>query len=130
MFGLIGPNGAGKSTLMKILATLLEPDTGSATLDGLDLVANKDETRRLRGYLPQEFGVYPKMSAVDYVEPLGGNEGNHEEWRTKGDCRRAAPADELVGCTEKGAGRLFGGDEAAIWNCPGAAGQSEINHRG
>ena len=64
MFGLIGPNGAGKSTLMKILATLLEPDTGSATLDGLDLVANKDETRRLLGYLPQEFGVYPKMSAV------------------------------------------------------------------
>jgi len=70
MFGLIGPNGAGKSTLMKILATLLEPDTGSATLDGLDLVANKDETRRLLGYLPQEFGVYPKMSAVDMLNHL------------------------------------------------------------
>ena len=75
MFGLIGPNGAGKSTLMKILATLLEPDTSSATLDGLDLVANKDETRRLLGYLPQEFGVYPKMSAVDMLNHLAVMKG-------------------------------------------------------
>jgi len=70
MFGLLGPNGAGKSTFMKILATLLDPDTGSATLDGLDLIAQKDETRRLLGYLPQEFGVYPKMSAVDMLNHL------------------------------------------------------------
>ena len=70
MFGLIGPNGAGKSTFMKILATLLDPDTGTATLDGLDLIANKDATRRLLGYLPQEFGVYPKMSAIDMLNHL------------------------------------------------------------
>ena len=75
MFGLIGPNGAGKSTLMKILATLLDPDTGSATLDGLDLIANRDETRRLLGYLPQEFGVYPKMSAVDMLNHLAVMKG-------------------------------------------------------
>ncbi len=75
MFGLLGPNGAGKSTLMKILATLLDPDTGSATLDGLDLIANKDATRRLLGYLPQEFGVYPKMSAVDMLNHLAVMKG-------------------------------------------------------
>jgi ABC-2 type transport system ATP-binding protein len=75
MFGLIGPNGAGKSTLMKILATLLDPDTGSATLDGLDLIANKDQTRRLLGYLPQEFGVYPKTSAVDMLNHLAVMKG-------------------------------------------------------
>jgi ABC-type multidrug transport system ATPase subunit len=75
MFGLIGPNGAGKSTLMKILATLLDPDSGTATLDGLDLIANKDATRRLLGYLPQEFGVYPKMSAVDMLNHLAVMKG-------------------------------------------------------
>ena len=75
MFGLIGPNGAGKSTLMKILATLLDPDTGTATLDGLDLIANKDATRRLLGYLPQEFGVYPKMSAIDMLNHLAVMKG-------------------------------------------------------
>ncbi len=75
MFGLLGPNGAGKSTLMKILATLLDPDTGTATLDGLDLIANKDATRRLLGYLPQEFGVYPKMSAIDMLNHLAVMKG-------------------------------------------------------
>jgi ABC-2 type transport system ATP-binding protein len=75
MFGLLGPNGAGKSTLMKILATLLDPDTGTATLDGLDLVTNKDATRRLLGYLPQEFGVYPKMSALDMLQHLAVMKG-------------------------------------------------------
>ena len=75
MFGLIGPNGAGKSTLMKILATLLDPDSGSANLDGLDLIAQKDATRRLLGYLPQEFGVYPKLSALDTLHHLAVMKG-------------------------------------------------------
>jgi ABC-type multidrug transport system ATPase subunit len=75
MFGLIGPNGAGKSTLMKILATLLDPDSGSASLDGLDLLKEKDATRRLLGYLPQEFGVYPKLSALDMLHHLAVMKG-------------------------------------------------------
>jgi ABC-2 type transport system ATP-binding protein len=75
MFGLIGPNGAGKSTFMKILATLLDPDSGTAALDGLDLIANKDATRRLLGYLPQEFGIYPKMSAIDMLNHLAVMKG-------------------------------------------------------
>src|SRR5271154_6263743 len=75
MFGLVGPNGAGKSTLMKILATLLEPDEGTAELDGLNLVEQKDETRKILGYLPQEFGVYPKMPAIDLLEHLAVMKG-------------------------------------------------------
>jgi ABC-2 type transport system ATP-binding protein len=63
MFGLLGPNGAGKSTLMRTLATLQEADSGTASLNGLDVLKQKDQVRRLLGYLPQEFGLYPKVSA-------------------------------------------------------------------
>ncbi len=75
MFGLLGPNGAGKTTLMKILATLLEPDSGGAEMDGLDLVSNKTETRKKLGYLPQDFGLYPTLTAaqmLDYFAKLKG----------------------------------------------------------
>ena len=68
MFGLLGPNGAGKSTLMRTIATLQEPDSGSITLDGLDVLAQKEEVRRTLGYLPQEFGVYPKVTAEDLLD--------------------------------------------------------------
>lgn len=63
MFGLLGPNGAGKSTLMRTVATLQEPDDGQIDLDGIDVLRRKDDVRRILGYLPQEFGVYPKISA-------------------------------------------------------------------
>jgi ABC-type multidrug transport system ATPase subunit len=70
MFGLLGPNGAGKSTLMRTIATLQDADAGSVELDGQDLLADKQATRRLLGYLPQEFGVYPKVSAQDMLTHL------------------------------------------------------------
>ncbi|HVS33645.1 MAG TPA: ABC transporter ATP-binding protein [Thermoanaerobaculia bacterium] len=63
MFGLLGPNGAGKSTLMRTLATLQEADSGAVTLGDIDVLKQKDQVRRLLGYLPQEFGVYPRMPA-------------------------------------------------------------------
>jgi ABC-2 type transport system ATP-binding protein len=70
MFGLLGPNGAGKSSLMRTIATLQDADEGEIWLDGLNVLKEKDEVRRLLGYLPQEFGVYPKMSAVDMLDHL------------------------------------------------------------
>jgi ABC-2 type transport system ATP-binding protein len=75
MYGLLGPNGAGKSTLMRTLATLQEPDSGTASLGGIDVLKQKDEVRRRLGYLPQEFGVYPRTSAQDmlsYIALLKG----------------------------------------------------------
>jgi ABC-2 type transport system ATP-binding protein len=68
MFGLLGPNGAGKSTLMRILATLQEADSGSARLGDLDVLRDKDGVRRILGYLPQEFGLYPKVLAIDLLD--------------------------------------------------------------
>ncbi len=70
MFGLLGPNGAGKSTLMRTVATLQDPDSGSIDLDGIDVLKDKNAVRRTLGYLPQEFGVYPKMSALDMLQHL------------------------------------------------------------
>ncbi|WP_079702360.1 ABC transporter ATP-binding protein [Daejeonella lutea] len=75
MFGLLGPNGAGKSTLMRTLATLQEPDQGEIFLGGLDVIRQKDQIRQTLGYLPQEFGVYPKSTAeelLDYFAVLKG----------------------------------------------------------
>ncbi|PWF49200.1 ABC transporter ATP-binding protein [Massilia glaciei] len=68
MFGLLGPNGAGKSTLMRTLATLQECDSGSVFLDDIDVLDEKDAVRRLLGYLPQDFGLYPKVTAHEMLD--------------------------------------------------------------
>jgi ABC-type multidrug transport system ATPase subunit len=70
MFGLLGPNGAGKSSLMRTLATLQDADGGSVVLGDIDVLNNKDEIRKTLGYLPQEFGVYPRTSATDLLDHL------------------------------------------------------------
>jgi len=75
LFGLLGPNGAGKSTLMRTLATLQKPDSGGITLDGVDILSKPDAMRSTLGYLPQDFGVYPKMSAkalLNHIAVLKG----------------------------------------------------------
>jgi len=70
MFGLLGPNGAGKSTLMRTLATLQEADSGTAFLDDIDILNQPIEVRKTLGYLPQEFGVYPKITASQLLDHL------------------------------------------------------------
>ena len=70
MFGLLGPNGAGKSTLMRTLATLQQPDQGQIRFEGIDVLAEPDRLRRTLGYLPQDFGVYPRVSAEGLLDHL------------------------------------------------------------
>jgi ABC-type multidrug transport system ATPase subunit len=70
MYGLLGPNGAGKSTLMRTIATLQEPDSGQIHLGSLDVLHEKEELRKRLGYLPQDFGVYPRVSAQDMLDHL------------------------------------------------------------
>ena len=92
MFGLLGPNGAGKSTLMRTLATLQDADGGTATLDGIDVLVEKDRVRSLLGYLPQEFGLYPRASAAELLDHFA---------RLKGLSQSAARREEVEALLKK-----------------------------
>ena len=86
MFGLLGPNGAGKSSLMRTLATLQDADSGSAFLDEIDILKDKMAIRKILGYLPQEFGVYPRSTAEDLLDYLAMLKG----------CTQASSRKEMV----------------------------------
>ncbi len=84
MFGLLGPNGAGKSSLMRTIATLQQPDTGSVVFDGIDVVKNPEQMRLKLGYLPQDFDVYPRVSAIDLLDHMAVLKGlNNKKERKK-----------------------------------------------
>ncbi|MCO5937228.1 ABC transporter ATP-binding protein [Mucilaginibacter sp. RB4R14] len=75
ILGLLGPNGAGKSTLMKLIATISKPTTGTLLLDGTDIVQHPDAIRKVLGYLPQDFGVYPNLNAYEFLEYIAAMKG-------------------------------------------------------
>ncbi|MEP1445647.1 MAG: ABC transporter ATP-binding protein [Paraglaciecola sp.] len=84
MFGLLGPNGAGKSSLMRTIATLQQADTGSIQFDNIDVLTQPNELRQRLGYLPQDFGVYPRISAYELLDHLAilkgiANKGERKE---------------------------------------------------
>lgn len=83
MFGLLGPNGAGKSTLMRSIATLQTPTSGAIVFDGIDVIREPDQLRRTLGYLPQDFGVYPRVSAWDMLEHMAVLKGIAEPRRRR-----------------------------------------------
>jgi ABC-2 type transport system ATP-binding protein len=75
ILGLLGPNGAGKSTLMKIIATISNPTSGHILLDGLDITKNPNQIRKILGYLPQDFGIYPNLNAYEFLEYIAAMKG-------------------------------------------------------
>jgi ABC-type multidrug transport system ATPase subunit len=123
MFGLLGPNGAGKSTLMRTLATLQEADSGSARLDDIDVLRDKDRVRRLLGYLPQEFGVYPKVTAWDMLDHFARLKGLADSKQRKATVEAllertnlAAVRNQKLGGFSGGMRQRFGIAQALIGN--------------
>ena len=121
MFGLLGPNGAGKSTLMRTIATLQEPDAGTITLDGLDVLRDKDLVRRQLGYLPQEFGLHPEIDAATMLDHLARLKGiaNRRERRDHVDA--VLQQTNLHASPEEETPRVLRRHEAAVRHRAGAA---------
>jgi ABC-2 type transport system ATP-binding protein len=93
MFGLLGPNGAGKSSLMRTICTLQDPDSGSIMFGDLDVVRNKSEVRKIVGYLPQDFGFYPGVNALELLNHFALLKG------VKNDSERKESVEHLLGQT-------------------------------
>ena len=109
MFGLLGPNGAGKSTLMRTIATLQEADEGSVTLDGLDVLKDKEAVRRRLGYLPQEFGVYPEVTAEGLLDHLAVLKGFSDRKARKAEVDALLMQTNLYEARKKKLGEFSGG---------------------
>ena len=109
MFGLLGPNGAGKSTLMRTIATLQEADSGSIVLGEIDVLRDKDAVRRTLGYLPQEFGVYPKVTAEDLLDHFAVLKGIVNRRERKEVVRALLEQTNLYQARDKKLGTFSGG---------------------
>src|SRR5713101_8057624 len=130
MYGLLGPHGAGKSTQMRMIATLQEPDTGTITLGGIDVVRQKDEVRRTLGYLPQEFGVYPKVSAESLLDHFAVLKGITERRARKEVVEALLRKTNLWDVRKQRPWWLLGWHAPALWCRRGATGQSDADDRG
>jgi ABC-2 type transport system ATP-binding protein len=109
MFGLLGPNGAGKSTLMRTLATLQEADAGSVFLGHIDVLKEKEQLRKHLGYLPQEFGLYPRVTALDMLDHLAMLKGIRDSRERREVVNALLERTNLVAARKRRLGTFSGG---------------------
>ncbi|MCY0992653.1 ABC transporter ATP-binding protein [Nannocystis sp. ILAH1] len=109
MFGLLGPNGAGKSSLMRTIATLQDPDTGSVRFGDIDVLAQKDRLRGVLGYLPQEFGLYPNLSAEAILDHFAVLKGIVDAKQRKAQCAALLEQTNLTAARKNAVGGYSGG---------------------
>jgi ABC-2 type transport system ATP-binding protein len=109
MFGLLGPNGAGKSSLMRCIATLQTPSEGQIRFDDIDVVRQPEALRRVLGYLPQDFGVYPRVSAYDMLDHMAILKGLADPKARKAEVERLLEQTNLYGVRKKALAGFSGG---------------------
>jgi ABC-type multidrug transport system ATPase subunit len=109
VFALLGPNGSGKTTFMRMLATLLEPTSGTATIDGHDIRKNRRQVRRLLGYLPQDFGLYPSLTVEEQLDYMGLLSEITDPQERQAACRRVIEQANLGSFRKRAVGTLSGG---------------------
>lgn len=120
VFGLLGENGAGKSTLMRIISTITSATTGTILWNGVDIFQNPDAIRANLGYLPQDFGVYPHLNAVEFLEYMAAIKGGHRK-EAKTRIEELLHVVNLYDVRKRAIKGLFGRNAATYRNCPGAA---------
>jgi len=126
MFGLLGPNGAGKSTLMRTVATLQQPDSGSVRLGDIDVLAQPDEVRKLLGYLPQEFGFYPNLSAERVLDHFASLKGVANSGERRDLVDALLKQTNLWGARKKAVGGFSGGMKQRLGIAIALAGRPKL----
>ncbi len=129
MFGLLGPNGAGKSSLMRCIATLQTPTSGAIRFDNIDVLADPEALRRTLGYLPQDFGVYPRVSAYEMLDHIAVLKGYAARGERRTVVEALAESGQSLAGAKQGAGGILRRHAPALRHRAGPDRPAATGHR-